>query len=71
MNELKKILRNFLDAQGRLTSFPARRKMKIYALLYLTGIFDAEKEYTEREINEILLRKHTFSDPAALRIYCP
>ena len=65
--EWNNILRNFLDSGGKLTAFPARRKMKIYCLLYLSGKFEAGKAYSEREINEELLTWHTFSDPATLR----
>ncbi len=65
--ELTHVLRNFLDANGKLTAFPAKRKMKIYCLFYLTQKFDEEEEYTEREINDILLNWHTFADPATLR----
>lgn len=65
--ELAYILRNFLDENGKLTAFPAKRKMKIYCLFYLTQKFDEGKDYTEREINDILLDWHTFADPATLR----
>ena len=65
--ELEYILRNFLDGDGKLTAFPAKRKMKIYCLFYLAGKFEAGREYTEREINEFLLDWHTFADPATLR----
>lgn len=61
------ILRNFLDANGKLTAFPAKRKMKVYCLFYLAGKFEAGREYTEREVNELLLDWHTFADPATLR----
>lgn len=61
------ILRNFLDANGKLTAFPAKRKMKAYCLFYLAGKFEAGREYTEREVNELLLDWHTFADPATLR----
>ena len=64
---LEYILRNFLDATGKLTSFPAKRKMKIYCLFYLAQKFEAEKDYTEQEINNVLLDWHTFADPATLR----
>lgn len=37
--ELTHILRNFLDATGKLTAFPAKRKMKLYTLLYLAQKF--------------------------------
>ena len=65
--ELTHILRNFLDGDGKLAAFPAKRKMKIYCLFYLARKFEAEKEYTEQEINNVLLEWHTFADPATLR----
>ena len=65
--ELEHILRNFLDDNGKLTAFPAKRKMKLYALLYLGQKIPADTDFTEREINDILLDWHTFADPATLR----
>lgn len=65
--EMTHILRNFLDAKGKLTIFPAKRKMKIYCLFYLAQKFAQERDYTEREVNDILLDWHTFGDPATLR----
>ena len=65
--ELTHILRNFLDAEGKLTAFPAKRKMKLYALLYLAKKIPADTDFTERKINDILLDWHAFSDPATLR----
>jgi hypothetical protein len=67
MMDLRHILRNFLDEDGRLTAFPAKRKMKICCLFYLVRIFEAEKDYTEQEINNVLLDWHSFGDPATLR----
>lgn len=65
--ELTHILRNFLDSNGKLTAFPAKRKMKLYALLYLSQKIPADTDLSEREINDILLDWHTFADPATLR----
>ena len=65
--ELTHILRNFLDANGKLMAFPAKRKMKLYALLYLAQKIPADTNFTEWEINGILLDWHTFADPATLR----
>ena len=65
--ELMHILRNFLNPEGKLTAFPAKRKMKLYALLYLAQKIPADTDFTEREINDILLDWHTFADPATLR----
>lgn len=65
--ETREVLRNFLDDAGKLKAFPAKRKMKIYALFYLSEKLEAGREYTEREINELLLNWHTFADSATLR----
>ena len=65
--ELTHILQNFLDANGKLTAFPAKRKMKLYALLYLSQKIPADTDFSEREINDILLDWHAFADPATLR----
>ena len=65
--ELTHILRNFLDTNGKLTAFPAKRKMKLYALLYLAQKIPADTDFTERELGDILLTWHSFADPATLR----
>lgn len=65
--ELTYVLRHFLNEAGKLTAFPAKRKMKIYCLIYLAQKFEPEKEYSEQEINDFLLDWHTFADPATLR----
>ena len=61
------MLKNFIDSDGRLTAYPSKRKMKLYALIYLAGKFEPEVTYTEKEINDILNQWHTFCDPATLR----
>ena len=64
---MKDILKNFLDEQGRLIAFPSKRKLKLYALLYLAEKIEQDKSYTEKEINELLSTWHTFEDPVTLR----
>ena len=61
------ILKNFLDTEGRLTSYPSKRKMKLYALIYIAGKIEKGKVYTEKEINAVLNEWHSFNDPATLR----
>ena len=61
------IIQNFLDEEQRVTKFPSKRKKKMYILFYLAEKFEDNREYSEKEINEILLEWHTFSDPATLR----
>lgn len=61
------MLKSFLDGNGRLTAFPAKRKMKLYALMYLSEKFEKDRSYTEKEVNALLCEWHTFGDPATLR----
>ncbi|MGN0608851.1 MAG: GNAT family N-acetyltransferase [Oscillospiraceae bacterium] len=65
--DAKNVLKNFLDSDGRLITYPAKRKMKLYALVYLSGKFEKDRVYTEKEVNSLLNEWHTFSDPATLR----
>lgn len=60
-------LKNFLNADGMLVQFPAKRKMKLEALAYLAEKFESGRKYTEKEVNELLLSWHIFHDPATLR----
>ena len=60
-------LRGFLDAEGRLTALPAKRRKKYLALSYLADKIPPEGRYTERAFNALLTALHTFSDPATLR----
>jgi hypothetical protein len=66
-SELPRELRPFVDEQGRLTRWPARYKIKRMAAAYLAGRFEAGREYSEREVNALLLDWHTFEDWALLR----
>jgi len=47
--------------------WPARRKIQLLALAHLAERFDPAREYSEREVNEILQAAHTFDDWALLR----
>ena len=60
-------IRNHLDAEGRLRTWPAKRARQLVALRYLAGKFEPGVDYTERQVNELLNRHHTFGDPATLR----
>ena len=64
---MKALLKNFLDEKGRLTAYPSKRKMKLYALCYLAEKIERNRIYTEKEINELLNKWHTYGDPATLR----
>ncbi|MFI5660136.1 DUF2087 domain-containing protein [Streptomyces sp. NPDC051684] len=56
-------------SRGRLTAIPVRPTVRHDLLVHLTGtLFDAERTYSEREVNEALRTVH--DDTAALRRYC-
>jgi len=61
----RKVLASFTDAQGRITAFPAQQKKFLVLLRYVIQAFEPGKRYTEKEVNEILLRYN--KDTAQLR----
>ena len=65
--KITEILKSFLDGNGRLIAYPSKRKMKLYALVYLSQKIEKDRVYTEKEINALLNEWHTFGDPATLR----
>jgi hypothetical protein len=60
-------LRRFLDAAGRVTMFPVKRQSQDLVLNYLVSKFEQGREYTEREVNQLLSQWHTYKDHATLR----
>ena len=68
MMELEHILRNFLDGNGKLTAFPAKRKMKLYALLYLAHCKNlAQLELGSWNVSNVTHMIHTFSHCTSLK----
>ena len=56
-----------MDEQGRLIQWPAKMKIQRMAIDYLAARFEPGREYSEREVNELLLEWHHFEDWALLR----
>jgi hypothetical protein len=52
---------------GRLTAVPRRRPARLAVLDFLAGQFEPGRQYSEREVDEMLLRFH--EDYCALRRY--
>lgn len=64
----KKIkIEQFLDSAGKVKQLPTKHKTRIAVLEYLTEKFELESTYSEREVNEICDRWHTFGDYFLLR----
>jgi predicted transcriptional regulator len=58
-----KVLDTFTDAEGRITAFPAQGKKFLVLLRYVLHAFESGVHYTEKQVNEILLR---FNEDTAL-----
>jgi len=55
---IPRVVQNYLDAEGRLKTFPAIRKKRRAILVWLMNDFAPERRYREAEVNEILGRRH-------------
>ena len=62
--ERMKVIRDFFDGD-RLKHIPAQRKKRVIVLQHLVTKFDPERDYPERDVNEILKVAH--EDFATLR----
>ncbi len=67
--ELQNSLKGYINESGKFDRFPGKRQKIKQALMlqHLAAKFDVGKNYTEKEVNDILNQHHTFNDPATLR----
>ena len=65
--EKSKTLETYFNPDGSLKSFPTKEMKKIIVLQHIACSFNANKKYTEKEINTILSR--IFDDFATIRRY--
>lgn len=61
----RKVLHDILLPDGRLRVIPAQRKKREVVLRYILNEFQPEVRYTEKQVNDILIRFH--EDTATLR----
>jgi len=57
----------FLNEDGRIVQVPVPNRTKIPILAYLTGKFEKDRIYSEKEVNAIISMWHTFNDYFILR----
>lgn len=60
-----KVMKAFVDSEGRITAFPAQEKKFLVLLRYVVKAFEPGQRYPEKEVNEILKRYN--EDTASLR----
>ena len=63
----RKVLSDFMTADGRLKALPAQEKKLLVVLRHLVQAFEPGQRYSEKEVNMILRRYYI--DTAALRRY--
>lgn len=64
MDPRQKVINNFIK-RGRLVQLPAQRKKRVYILEFLLEKFDANRTYTEAEINDMI--KQYYDDFCTVR----
>jgi len=55
------------DQEGKLTQYPSKQSMRIFALLKIAEKFETEARYREKEVNEIIRSAVAFSDVELVR----
>jgi hypothetical protein len=65
--QLPRKLRPFVDEDGRLTQWPTRLKIQRMAAAMLAKRFEPQRQYSEKDVNVLLMDGHTFADWALLR----
>ncbi len=61
----QKVVKNFTNPDGTLKTIPGQRKKLMAVLQYMLPEFESERQYQEKEVNQILERFH--EDYAQLR----
>ncbi|GAB4529130.1 MAG: hypothetical protein OHK0046_48740 [Anaerolineae bacterium] len=63
-DEDRKVLKTY-TVNGKLTAIPTKMKKHMVIMRWLATLFEADRHYTEKEVNEIITRVHP--DYAGLR----
>lgn len=63
----RKIVHDYITTEGKLKTIPAQEKKLLAILRYIIQSFELDKNYTEREVNEIIKKFH--DDFASIRRY--
>lgn len=67
-SEREKFIKTYFDEKlEKLLEFPSKEKRKLVILQHITAKFDADKKYTEKEVNKIL--GEIYSDYVTIRRY--
>ena len=60
-------IQRFLDEEGRVKTWASKSTTKLEILQYVAEKFEKDRIYTEKEVNAIIDRWHTFGDYFLIR----
>ena len=60
-------IKPFFDKEGKIVQLPQKHALRLAVLAVLAEKFEPGRNYTEREVNAICSRWHTFEDYFLLR----
>ena len=60
-------IKRFLDDSGKIVQLPQKKTVRLAVLEYLADKFEANRDYTEKEVNAVCDEWHTFGDYFLLR----
>lgn len=60
-------LQKFLDDSGKIKRWPKQKDYRQLVLEYLADKFEYDRKYSEKEVNAIIQKWHTFDDYFLLR----
>ena len=53
-----RVLKNFVDREGRLDGIPAQHQKRLAVLRWLVEDFQPGRSYSEAEVNDVISRRH-------------
>lgn len=67
MQDYHKKMANYYNAEEKLIQYPSKRPMRMIALGKIAECFETDRQYSEKEVNEIIKGKIAFSDVELIR----
>lgn len=67
MKDYDKIADNYFDENGLLKQYPSKKPVREIVLARIAGKIEPGKDYTEKEINQIIRDQIAFSDIELIR----
>ena len=67
MKDYQKMADHSFDEAGRLKQYHSKHPVRMIVLQRIADQFEAGKDYTEKEVNQMIQERIVFSDPALIR----